>query len=376
MSGIFLLNFLGRFIWGPLLVDIERDLAIQHTGAGSFFLLISAGYFVGLFLSGHFSSRFNHQRTVVFSAISGGVLLIATIVAPSMPLLHLALVGLGFCGGIYLPTGVACMTYRLVPRDFGKAIAFHEMAPSLGFIIGPLLAEMMLQWSNWRGALLPVAVASILAGIAYSRGPWTGDYRGVPLSIKNMRYIGTIPAFWWMSLPFLFSVGSNVGVFSMLPLYLQLERGMDQTHVNIMLSASRVGAMISVMAAGWIITRFEVKYLLIIIFFLASLFTALLGLMPTHLLWIPILIQPLLAAAFFVPAFSILSRTIPTQYRNLIVALIVSAGMLMGGGAIPTLIGAFGDAGRFHTAFTILGLAAMASTILLLRIPLADTETG
>ena len=30
-----LFNFLARFIWGPLLVPIEVDLGISHTGAGS-----------------------------------------------------------------------------------------------------------------------------------------------------------------------------------------------------------------------------------------------------------------------------------------------------------------------------------------------------
>jgi MFS family permease len=53
LSGIFLFNFLARFIWGPLLPNIEQDLGIRHTGAGSLFLMSTIGYFIGLFVSGY-----------------------------------------------------------------------------------------------------------------------------------------------------------------------------------------------------------------------------------------------------------------------------------------------------------------------------------
>ena len=45
----------------------------------------------------------------------------------------------------------------------------------------------------------------------------------------------------------------------------------------------------------------------------------------------------------------------PPNARNLAVAFTVPFGFLIGGGAIPTLIGAMGDAGSFATGFMLTG---------------------
>lgn len=372
LSGIFFLNFLARFIWSPLLVVIEKDFSIRHTEAGGLFLMISIGYFTGLSISGHVSSRFNHQKTVIFSCFSCGTAVIGAMLAPSMIFLYMALVGIGFTAGLYLPTGIALLTYRLNVNDFGKAFAFHEMAPSLGFIAGPLLAEAFLGWSSWHMVLIPITVGLVVAGIGYNSRSWSGDYSGEPISVKNIRLVASRPAFWFMMLPFFFGIGANVGVFSILPLYLQTERGMDQSVANIMLSASRVAAMFSVLVSGWATTRFSTRAVVVLIFAGTGLFTALLGVAPARLLWVPIFIQPLLATAFFPPAFSILSQIFSPQYRNLAVGLLTPVGMVVGAGLIPTMISVFGDAGRFHTGFTITGILSMSCTAFLFMVRAQD----
>src|SRR5215475_7522879 len=48
LTVLFLINFLARVILSPLLPTIEKELGISHSGAGSFFFLISAGYVIAL----------------------------------------------------------------------------------------------------------------------------------------------------------------------------------------------------------------------------------------------------------------------------------------------------------------------------------------
>ncbi len=361
LTGIFFFNFLARFIWSPLLVSIEQDLSIRHTQAGSLFLMVTIGYFGGLVLSGHLSARFNHQKTVVISSLACALAMIGAALSPSLPWLWLALIGIGFATGIYLPTGIASLTYRLRTSDFGKAFALHEMAPSLGFIAGPLLAEALLGRSSWRGVLLPIALGLLISGLWYRVKPWTGDMRGEPLSLRNMRFVASRPALWFMSLPFMLGVGANVGVFSMLPLYLQTERGMDQTVTHLILSASRFAALFSVLVTGWAVARFNARTVAAVTLLLTGAATAALGFFPNDWMWLPLFLQSLLASAFFPPAFSILTSIVPVSYRNLIVAVIMPLSMLLGGGGIPTLIGAFGDAGMFYAGFILTGILAAAS---------------
>ena len=54
LTSIFFVNFISRIIPAPLMPKIETDLNISHAQAGSFFLLISIGYFVTLIGSGFF----------------------------------------------------------------------------------------------------------------------------------------------------------------------------------------------------------------------------------------------------------------------------------------------------------------------------------
>ena len=65
LTSIFFVNFISRIIPAPLMPKIEADLNISHAQAGSFFLLISIGYFVTLIGSGFFSARLTHRKTII-----------------------------------------------------------------------------------------------------------------------------------------------------------------------------------------------------------------------------------------------------------------------------------------------------------------------
>ena len=61
LAGLFFLNFTSRVIFSPLLPIIEGEFGLDHAAAASFFLLISAGYFCSILLSGFVSARINHK---------------------------------------------------------------------------------------------------------------------------------------------------------------------------------------------------------------------------------------------------------------------------------------------------------------------------
>ena len=376
LAGIFLFNFLARFIWGPLLPAIEKDLGISHTAAGSLFIYLTIGYFIGVFVSGYLSFKINHQKTIVLSSFACGLSLITATFTTSMAILKLLLILIGTTGGLYLPSGIASLTYGLKSRDFGKAFAVHEISPNLGFIIGPLLAEVVLRWRSWQMALWPIALCLFAGGTIYGRRDFTGDYRGEPQTPGNMKLVFATPSFWIMLILFMLGIGANVGVYSMLPLYLQTERGMDQTFSNLILSASRFAAMLVPAISGWMTARYGPRKVMAVALWLTGIATILLGLTPSRWLWLPLLLQPLLVTSFFPPAWALLSNMVPSGFRNLIVALMMPAAMLVGGGALPTVIGAFGDAHMFYAGFALTGILVVASTFLIFSIRLPENESN
>ena len=232
MTTIFLFNFLARYIWSPLLVPIEKDLGISHTGAGSLFFLITLGYVGGLLLSGYISQKISRPETNGYSCISCGLVLAGASMSDSLLYLAISLVLIGFTTGIYLPSAIPTLTYGLAPGDYGKAYSFHEISPSLCFILGPILAEIMLRHYPWKMVLLPVAVGIFLLGIIYLAKPVTGKIYGEAPSLKSVGRILSERRYWFLL--FIFIPLAFMSVFSYRTITVNIEKRLDET-VNLRL---------------------------------------------------------------------------------------------------------------------------------------------
>ena len=127
LTGIFFLNFLSRIILAPLLSTIETDLGLGHGEAGSLFLLISLGYFISLLGSGFVSSRLTHRRTIILSATAIGLALLGISLSKGLWGIRLGLLLLGLAAGLYLPSGISTLTSLVSPKQWGKALAIHEL---------------------------------------------------------------------------------------------------------------------------------------------------------------------------------------------------------------------------------------------------------
>jgi len=165
LVALFFLNFLARIILSPLTPAIEQDMGLGHGEVGSFFLLITIGYFVSLVGSGFISSRISHRLTIAVSSVAIGLVMFGVCFAETVWGISAYMLVLGLASGIYLPSGIATITHLVNPRQWGKAIAIHELAPNLGFVMAPLLAEALMIWFPWRGVMVVIGLASILSGI-------------------------------------------------------------------------------------------------------------------------------------------------------------------------------------------------------------------
>src|SRR5512137_847627 len=162
LTSIFYLNFVSRIILGPFLPVIEHELGLGHGGAGSLFLFVQLGYAAGLLGSGVVSWRFTHRHTIVTSAVVVGIALVGLSLAGSLGSMRFWLILIGAGAGLYLPSGVATITHLVNDAHWGKALAFHELAPNLAFITSPLLAEALLATISWRGVLVVVGTVAML----------------------------------------------------------------------------------------------------------------------------------------------------------------------------------------------------------------------
>ena len=364
LAAIFFLNFLSRIILAPLLPTIEQDLGISHGEAGSLFLLISVGYFAALLASGFVSARILHRRTIVISAVSLGIALYFTAFSHGLFGMQTSLILVGMAAGLYLPSGIASITHLVDARHWGKALAIHEVAPNLAFVAAPLLAEFMLGWISWRSVLIVLGSLTLVLSVAFSKFGRGGNFPGSAPGFGACKTLFKLPAFWIMTVLFMVGISSTMGIYTMLPLFLVTEHGMDRSLANELIGLSRVLSIAMALLAGVVNDRLGPKRTLMIVLFLSGSMTILLGVVPGFWTILLVFLQPLMAVSFFPSAFALLSTVGPPDVRNISVSLAVPAGFMFGGGVMPLLIGFMGDRGSFAGGIVIVGGLIMSGVLL------------
>lgn len=375
-TGIFFLNFCGRIIFSPLMPTVEKDLGLVHAQAGGLFFLISCGYFGGLLGSGFLSSRLFHRTCIALSAATTGVVLLFVSVSGTLWEIRLALVFLGMAAGIYLPSGMATLTHLIEPRHWGKAIAVHEMAPNWGFVAAPLIAELFLGWTSWRTVPAFLGACSLLMGLGFWKRGRGGEFKGDRPNFSSVRILAGTRAFWIMILLFGLGISSTMGIFTMLPLYLVTEHGIDRGLANTLVGLSRIPGVGMAFFAGWVSDRLGPARTMAGALLLTGAATVLLGLGPGSWILVLVFVQPVLGSCFFPPGFAAISSVAPARARGMAVSMTVPAAFLIGGGVIPTGIGLMADLGSFSLGLGLLGLVIGGLGLLSLSLPLPVKEQG
>jgi MFS transporter, NNP family, nitrate/nitrite transporter len=369
LTTIFYLNFSSRVMLAPLLPVIEKDLGIRHGEAGSLFLYIACGYGLGLASSGFVSSRLTHRMTIILTIILVGFSLLVISGSNSLGLMRVGLVLVGIFAGFYIPSGIATLTGLASQEHWGKALAVHELGPNLGFITVPLLAEALLKFFPWRQSLAIIAAASILMGGLFFFFGKGGKFKGDPPSLQSMGKILKSPLYWVMVSLFTVSIGSTVGLYTMISLFLVNEMGIDRVGANTLMGFSRVFGIVVLFSAGWITDRFGPKRAMTIFILATGVFTLLFGALRGPLATPAVMFfQAASGACLFPVGFTVISLVFPLKLRGVAVSLVMLIAFPLGAGLIPSAIGHWADAFSFASAFALLGILFLVLLPLFLRV--------
>ncbi|MDJ0816841.1 MAG: MFS transporter [Desulfobacterales bacterium] len=363
LTSIFFVNFISRIALAPLMPKVKAELALSHAEAGSLFLMISLGYFATLLASGFISSHITHRRTIMFSSMAMGAALITTSFSTGIWGMRVGLILLGMAAGPYMPSGMATMTTLFHFRHWGKALAIHELAPNFSFILAPFVAEVVMYWFSWRTVFLVLGVVAFILAAVFARYGRGGEFRGESIKLSSLRQLLSRPAFWIMVVLFSLGISSTLGVYTMLPLYLVTDHGLDRNWANTLIAFSRIAGLGVALIGGWATDRFGPLKILRIVFALAGLLTILIGLTPQTWVAVAIFVQPIIAVCFFPAGLAALSMVSSASERNLTVSLTIPLAFLMGGGAAPALIGFIGDMHSFGWGIVLVGGLILTGSI-------------
>jgi predicted MFS family arabinose efflux permease len=374
LAGLFLLNFMARFILAPLMPFVEQDLHITHGQAGSLFLAISLGFAVAQFASGFVSSRLTHRKALALSALAVGIALLGIGFIRSLAGIRLALIVLGLAAGLHIPSALATITAMVRRQDWGKAMGVHASAPTLGLVLGPLIVAALAGAVSWRTLILLLGAVTLFLGLAFLVFGKCGDFPGDAPKPAALRQIVRLPSLWFIVLLFMMAIGGSVGLFTVLPLYLITERGMDSTSANSFLGFAQISGFIAALAGGWFADRVGPKRAMALLIAAGGAANIFLGLLSKQWLLVVLFIQPVLTGAFFPGAFSALSRIVPPHLRSVVASAAVPIAFFMGAGVFPAFFGYLGQNYSFSLGLVLVGCFMVVGPLFAFALRFVETD--
>ncbi|PSP89596.1 MFS transporter [Halobacteriales archaeon QS_4_69_34] len=139
---------------------VEFDVGTALLG-----LVLTAGYGLfglGALPGGILADAVGSHRLIVACLFGMGGAFLLLGLAPSLPVIALALLVWGTAASVYHPSGLSLISTGVEAR--GSAFAYHGVAGNLGIALGPLMTTLLLVVLDWHVVAGLLAVPALLAG--------------------------------------------------------------------------------------------------------------------------------------------------------------------------------------------------------------------
>ncbi|WP_300673501.1 MFS transporter [Desulfoluna sp.] len=359
ITAMYFLSFFARSILSPLLVPMEIDFSSSHAQTAGLMFFLSLGFGSALALAGIVSSRVRHRNVLVLAIATLGLSLLLLGQAQNIGVARLAFFIFGIGSGLYLPSGMATLASVADNRYWGRAIAIHELAPNIAFILAPVIVEAALGVVDWRGILTTMGLACFFGCALFLKFGRGGDEYGSAPSTETLPLIIRQPAFWAIMVLIGLGVGLESGPYSLTPLFLVSEKGMSPSEANHLLSTSRLITPLMALLGGWLADRVRIPTLLIATIMGSALSLAGMGFLEGTGLSASIMVQASMPALMFPAVFKSVTVIFGVKEQSLILSLTMPVAIFVALGIIPTFLGWCGDLGHFDYGFAGVGFLTL-----------------
>ncbi|MGD9577963.1 MAG: MFS transporter [Syntrophorhabdus sp.] len=359
---IWFINFSVRMVFSPILPIIEDEFLINHARASSIFIFLSAGYALGVIVSGLFSGKIGYKKSIIFALVMISSVAFLIPLAHNFFLLYLFAFVVGFSVGLYVPSVIPLITEYYAEKNWGKAISIHDTGAAAGILATPLIALFLLNFFPWRGIFVVFACVFLACSVVFF-------FVSTEVRINNppkatFKDIIKIRSLWLMAILWIFSMGANLGIYSIVPLYLTKELNLTIGYANTVLSISRFGSVIMAVACGFLIDRFNLRKVMFLVMIITGVLVVMMGLTSVKYIGIVLFLQASFVTGFFPIGLVAIAKTFNREMRSLAMGIILAVSNIFGSGITPYLLGVSGDVHSFRLGIVILGIfVALASTL-------------
>ena len=361
---LWFMNIAMRTVLSPILPLLEDEFGVLHAQAAGIFTFIAFGYGTSVSFAGIFSAKFGCKKGVLFSLI---VAFLAYTLIPFVKTFYLFYIlgfVLGAAAGMYYPSVIPLITEYYNEGIWGKTIAIHESAASVGIFSAPFIALLVLSFFPWRSIFFIFGIVFIACMIVFyivTEEVTIGTKKGHSLKplLKNRDL-------WFMGTLFTVGGAGNLGLYFIIPLYLVKELGLDVGFANTIFGLSRLGGVAVGISAGFLVDRFSLKKAMFLMLFLTGLFEMLITIESMAWMKVFLFLQASINIGYFPVALVSITKTFEREDRGPATGFIMTLGVICGIGLTPYLLGLSGDHLSFRFGIFILGALTLLSSSLAL----------
>ena len=251
-------------IRSPFLLEMARDLDASLAATANLFSLTAAAWGVASLFAGAASDRLGRLPLLMLAhaLMIGGILGIA--LSPGYAAVAAWTLVAGAGGGCHMGVIFAAMSDRVADGQRGRAMGWIITGQSLAFVLGLPIATWLGTLTDWRGVMLCVAGADLVAAL----GLWLSLRRppaGLAAAPSPAAPGGAPP-----SLGGMFRLGPHLGrllaagvaervCFGVAAVYfatlLQLRYGLDLGALTLPLGLMAAGNLVGNMVGAWVADR-------------------------------------------------------------------------------------------------------------------------
>jgi MFS family permease len=270
---------------------------------------------------------------------------------------------LGFSVGAYIPSVIPLITEYFAEKDWGKSIAIHDSAASVGVFCAPFIALFFTHFFGWKEVFLAFAIVSLLIATAF----WlTVDELKITNTKKSLH--GDLfrkRALWTMGVIWVFAAGAMWGVYFTVPLYLTKELSLSIEYANGLFGFSRLGGVAVAIMCGLLVDKVSLKKMIFTMLSLTGALTILVGLTSARFIGVVLSLQVIFIMGFFPLGLTAIARMFDREERGMATGIVMTISICAGSGFITYLLGLSGDLISFRFGYVALGALVILGSSLL-----------
>jgi FSR family fosmidomycin resistance protein-like MFS transporter len=350
-----------------LLVFLADELELSYTLVGAVVLVATFSSSIVQPAFGHWSDRRGAMWLLPGGVALAGVCAALAAVAPTYPLLLLAVLGSGLGVAAYHPEGSKFAAY-VSGRRRASGMAVFSVGGNAGFGVGPLLASAVVLAFGLEGGLLLAVPGLAVAALLVAERRYLAPFASAAASDRRFSGASDRPrAFLLLQGVVVLRSVAHYGLFAFIPLWEHDVRGSSEAHATRLLSLFLLAGALGTLVGGPLADRFGRRPVLVATHAAAA---------PLILVYVlvggPLGYAALaLAGAAVISTFGV-TTVLSQEYlpRRIGMASGLSVGLAIGlGGIFALTLGGLADSVGLKTAMLVAAAGPAAAAVAALWLP-------